>query len=998
MDGDGKTDLVSRHPNSLTDWDVCKSTGSQFSCTPWSSGPRSNSPQGADDIWQLADFDGDGKADLVYVSNVNNNYLILQRSTGSNFLPPEAPAFAGWPGAFTPGAQPSAVGDFDGDGRVDLALYFGDYKWKFCQWNGSQFVCGVEVLVDGPDQQGTFAPKAGFDFVVGDFNGDGRADIAWHANNSNQWRVCFSTSQPASGSQLAVFAFDCYRNGATIQSPAIWSNADTAHVADFNGDGMADLMAPEFNGTTPTGRWEVCMSKGDGTFNCIYPTVPTVSRREDATLGDFNGDGRTDIALRTASGAVRICLSTGTGFDCGDDPANPVWPGISNAADALENLRFGDFNGDGKTDIAAWESGATWAVGLAAGSPPDLIRKITNGLNVVTSFVYKPLTDSGIYAKDIDAVYPEIDIQSPTYVVTTMESSTMAAPPEPAFYDTFYSYRGLKGHALGAGMAGFKKRATSDPQSHMCAETETETNWAERRVGLVKIATKRYVSSAGVSGASGTCTGAANEISRVTNTWTMRKANTWTAGLTDTWQNPSQILSIFEVFLTDSTEQKWDLNRAELPTSEMTTRTVSNGDPLANIDVFGNQKLVKTSTWLPSTPDEQYRYRKTTASSFLNNTNTWIVGRVLETSVSNALPYTPANSGNSTRLSRFTYDGNTGLLSTETIEPNRSGTSEYLVTTYAYDSFGNRQSVRVQGLGVDRTTNLRYCNGSPSLFCASDGRFPTYVQNALGHEETRTFDMRFGLARDVTGPNVLTTHALYDKLGRKYCETRPDFSTTGWTWTEGGDGGAYYATTRDSAAQDPATNPNGVVSEQHFDALSREVALKTKAFDGTFAATKSTYDGRGRKSKVVKPSGGTLAAGSTEGTWTFGFDDLNRVISENGPEGYVSTSTYNGVKSSVTVAGQSGSQTTVRTINPRGEIIDVEDARQSHLRLQYDYVGNLELKTVTPGLDGLADGVAMAPATTIRFNVRGQKTRLEDPDQRTPLASKVRSSSTTSGE
>src|SRR5258706_821226 len=85
---------------------------------------------------------------------------------------------------------------------------------------------------------------------------------------------------------------------------------------------------------------------------------------------------------------------------------------------------------------------------------------------------------------------------------------------------------------------------------------------------------------------------------------------------------------------------------------------------------------------------------------------------------------------------------------------------------------------------------------------------------------------------------------------------------------------------------------------------------------------------------------------------------------------------YNGLEKSVTQTGQSGAQTTTNTVNARGETVKVVDARANQLLMQYDHFGNLEKKWAATG----ADGGSIA-ATTMSYNVRGQKIGMSDPDQ-----------------
>ncbi|AMS31800.1 hypothetical protein AEM42_04195 [Betaproteobacteria bacterium UKL13-2] len=367
-------------------------------------------------------------------------------------------------------------------------------------------------------------------------------------------------------------------------------------------------------------------------------------------------------------------------------------------------------------------------------------------------------------------------------------------------------------------------------------------------------------------------------------------------------------------------------------------------------------------------------YSKATTSTYLNNAADWILGRLQTAEVTSAVPYTTLNS-NPTRRSSYTYNATTGLLTNETVEPQAgAGSSAYLSTTYTYDIFGNRESANVVGLGVNRTSISRYCSAATAAShagCTRNGRFPTSLENALGHQEVRTYDTRFGAVIGVTDANGLSASSLIDRMGRKFCETRADGAQTSTRWLSGGDGAssggnAYYAVTTDSS---------GASGQQHFDLLNREVAVKSTTFAGGLATATTSFDGRGRKATVTRP------VGAATGTTTFSYDDLNRVIAETGPGTASASMTYAGLVSTVTRASSAGNQTTTTHSNVRGEVVRVIDPRNGELRLQYDHHGNLERKSTQVGLDGTATGVGSNISdTTITYNVRGQKLTLTDPD------------------
>ena len=238
-----------------------------------------------------------------------------------------APSFSG-PLWFTAGSYPVsvAVGDLNGDGRADLAT------------TGS-------VLLGNGD--GTFqAPinyRAGTNPVsvaVGDFNGDGKADLVTVNNSTSP----ISVSQGNGNVSVLLGQGD-----GTFQG-AVNYGAGTAPVSvvagDFNGDGKLDLVVADAGVYPTNGGVSVLLAKGDGTFQAAVNYSAGGFPRSMAT-GDFNGDGKLDLAVVSHdnySTSVLVLLGNGDGTF-----QSPVAYG---AGPYTYSVAVGDFNADGKPDLA----------------------------------------------------------------------------------------------------------------------------------------------------------------------------------------------------------------------------------------------------------------------------------------------------------------------------------------------------------------------------------------------------------------------------------------------------------------------------------------------------------------------------------------------------------------------------------------------------------------------------------------------------------------------
>jgi hypothetical protein len=234
-------------------------------------------------------------------------------------------------------------GDFDGDGRTDVA-----------GWNR----LGYWLVARGTPAGSLDTEKwpariaAGWDwrtYLVGDFDNDRRDDIAQFAADGSWW-VARST-----GAGFETTRWDRpgeWRPGSTWKD---WK------VGDFDGDGRSDLA-----GLTDRGGWQVGLSTGSG----FQPRTWLPDRSWAAgqvravVVGDFNSDGKADLAGLFADRRARVAVSTGDDFNSG------VWAELPFVPNSVRGRAFaGDLTGDGRTDLAAVDrSGVTWLLASDGGA------------------------------------------------------------------------------------------------------------------------------------------------------------------------------------------------------------------------------------------------------------------------------------------------------------------------------------------------------------------------------------------------------------------------------------------------------------------------------------------------------------------------------------------------------------------------------------------------------------------------------------------------------
>ncbi len=261
------------------------------------------------------DFNGDGKTDLAVADSLSNDVTILDGlGDGSFRFAQRVPV----------GQDPVAIvaGDFRGDGEADLAV--ADY--------GTIPLSGdVRILLDGPGGQFTALPPASQlasnpkELVTGDFNGDGKTDLAVGDSFSNDVTVLQSNGDGT---------FHVVSTAALGRAPYALG------AGDFNGNGRTDLITLGENDTSV----EVIPGNGNGTFREAGQDPVGIEPNEIAS-GDFNGDGSTDLAvLDQYSQDVTILLGNGDGtFRKG---------AVIPVAGGPIAITAGDFNGDGLIDLA----------------------------------------------------------------------------------------------------------------------------------------------------------------------------------------------------------------------------------------------------------------------------------------------------------------------------------------------------------------------------------------------------------------------------------------------------------------------------------------------------------------------------------------------------------------------------------------------------------------------------------------------------------------------
>jgi hypothetical protein len=311
------------------------------------------------------DFNGDGRLDLAVANFSSNTVSILLGNANGTFQPAQN---------FATGYGPKslAMGDFNGDGKLDIVTanaVYASMAVSVLLGNGNgTFQAPIYAVLLDPIGQGLIPMSA----AVGDFNGDGKLDLVVASLVPGDLQ-----SYPGAIVDNVLLGHGDGSFGAQNWSGVIGEqqtfNAAVA-VGDFNGDGKLDL-ATAFHALFGSGV-AVALGTGTGTFSA--PSSYTVGYSPNSVaVGDVNGDGKLDLVTGNTND-VSVLLGNGTGsFGAAQYYA---------ASSGIASVALADFNGDGKLDIVgANGGGVSMLFGTGTGSfwPPVNVAAASNPVGVV---------------------------------------------------------------------------------------------------------------------------------------------------------------------------------------------------------------------------------------------------------------------------------------------------------------------------------------------------------------------------------------------------------------------------------------------------------------------------------------------------------------------------------------------------------------------------------------------------------------------------------------
>lgn len=314
----------------------------------------------------LGDFNHDGKTDVIGFESSGARAAVWLSNGNTTFA---APVYYSGPDNI----QGMVLKDIDGDGQPDMVVNGFDNVLRVLHGNSDGTFTATFSLPVPVGADGMFPGPLDVD----DFNHDGVPDIALESLDGvhiliREGGFTFKPFPPAPVSDFpgtaAIgdlnqdtnidFVFPVTGglailygkpDGSLISADAydVGYIVSAATLADFNGDGKTDI-AVAVDAIHP----RILTGNGDGTFSLLADTntaAGTTNNRGQITSGDFNGDGHADVLSTEGYPLQGVAYELGNG-DGTFGPANSL-PGFDSSGDT--GAAIGDLNNDGLTDISA---------------------------------------------------------------------------------------------------------------------------------------------------------------------------------------------------------------------------------------------------------------------------------------------------------------------------------------------------------------------------------------------------------------------------------------------------------------------------------------------------------------------------------------------------------------------------------------------------------------------------------------------------------------------
>jgi hypothetical protein len=460
LDGDGNLDLFSGDATNGIFGGDSFTPNAGYALMGKGDGKFVGAPQtNASAVTQLEDLNGDGKLDYVaMVPNVQTGgslNVFLGNGDGSFKTPAPitlTPFTYNGTSYSVGGFASYALVDVDGDGHLDVVALPAGYFNLNPTRPGFVIALGKS---DGTFQAPTFTPfpslipGGGQDYVYGvkglfaAKRADGKSEIVYSFltqdfNNQFLYYEGFATQAVTGNGSLGAPATTDTYSGAQPPNGSQTLTISVSQFTDLNGDSTPDIVqyvpAVFGNGgmvTTPQ-SFQVYLGKTDGTFGTAATVSAVANPLGPIAVADLNGDGKPDLIAEGNTGSngigeIGVALGNGDGTF-----QTPKTFTLSTLPTNRPSLAVGDFDGDGKADLAILGFQPPYDSGVFLGNGDGTFQSVASGANDGSVAPSQPIelatatNSQSLIAADIDGD-GKIDIVGPTVLIN--QYGTMTTPP-----------------------------------------------------------------------------------------------------------------------------------------------------------------------------------------------------------------------------------------------------------------------------------------------------------------------------------------------------------------------------------------------------------------------------------------------------------------------------------------------------------------------------------------------------------------------------------------
>jgi RHS repeat-associated protein len=818
------------------------------------------------------DLNGDGYPDLVYL-NGTTTYVAFGSASGYG-----APVSTGISGLL--------IGNITG-GNQDGILAVKSGVWWYYSWNGSSFV-GTST--------GLAYDSTAFQYQLADVDGDGRPDLValyiTGPNGLGKYTATVYTRLNTSSGGTPSFSSTlntANTKGSLVSAQLLTPDMQYAKLRryDFDGDGRDDVVLQTITGKSPSftvNTYEL-ISTGT-TFNSSliqstaasnYPTMFFTDWNDDkctdiVTFGtlyvsgcngtapasyaigtvvaaiDYDGDGRTDLMVVNGS-TLGVYLSKATGA--------PSLTATSIPYVSTCQYVWMDANGDGLDDLGCWsQTGSNPLTYYLHNGTSDLATGFADGYGNSASPTYLPISE-GNYQNNTDAVFPDVNYIGPMYVVSSAAISEASAAPGTTYTLSYYYYWAWM-NLQGRGFDGFGAMRTADSRTAL-----EDYKYYERAFPYTGLQYQEIITYSSFYALQATGTTALTTLSSTPNQQRyFPNIGNWTTTRREVGGSESG-----DLIDTTSTTLSYD----NYGNTTSIVKTVTDNDPGAWDSAYTGNTWTTTTT---NTPD-------ISTSNESADLAAWCLPLIDNTVV----VYSSTINGSSTvtRTKTFTPDPTTANCRiTQIVTEPTANSGLYKVTeALTFDSFGNIATDTVTGANMpsspaSRLTTFNWGTTGQFLGSITDPSSATTTASYTSNQS-----LTFGVPDSVTNPNNLTTSWLYDAFGRKSKESRPDGTSSTWTWSTCTSFCGWSNSFYQIAQTNYQTNGSTVIrtDTNYYDPIDRVTETSGPTVTGSTGLVQNLYNSLGLLTQQSLPR----ISGATAYQKTYSYDALNRVLSVSRP-------------------------------------------------------------------------------------------------------------------